>query len=193
MTQVSRETLDRLASFESLVKKWSRKINLVSCSSLARVWERHILDSLQVEHLAAGGSTWADLGSGAGFPGLVVSICRPDVHVTLVEADQRKAAFLQHVAGELDLNARIVAERIERCGPLGADIVSARALAPLSDLLSLAVRHGRPSARFVFPKGKRHREEIDAARQDWSFRIDVQPSRTEKGAVILLMENISRV
>ncbi len=193
MTGVSRETLLQLKRFGDLVGRWSRRINLVSRANLDDMWERHILDSLQLEYLATKGTRWADLGSGAGFPGLVVSICRPESDLILVEADQRKATFLRHVITELGLNAKVVADRIESCEPLQADIVSARALATLPELVPCAVRHGHPSTIYVFPKGRRHREEIAATRQEWSFDVDVRPSKTENGAVILLMEHISRV
>ncbi|WP_375260289.1 16S rRNA (guanine(527)-N(7))-methyltransferase RsmG [Palleronia sp.] len=189
---VSRETEARCARLAALVRRWNPRINLVSKSSLEDLETRHIADSLAVASSVSDVRTWVDLGSGGGFPGLVVSICKPDAQVTLVESDQRKAVFLRRASSELGLNVAVRASRIEEVPPLLPDAISARALAPLDRLLALAVPHGRADTRYVFPKGARYREEIEAARKNWRFDIDVQPSKTDKEAVILVMENIER-
>ncbi len=111
----------------------------------------------------------------------------------LVESDRRKATFLRTVVRELDLDCEIICERSERILPQETDIVSARALAPLSPLIGLSLRHGHPETTYVFPKGANYRAEIDDARDHWRFHIDVHPSKTDKDAVILILENLERV
>lgn len=189
---VSRETTAQFERLENLIRLWNPKINLVSKTTIEDLRTRHIADSLQVAEAAEHCDTWADLGSGGGFPGLVVAICKPEADVVLVEADQRKAVFLRRAVGELGLNARVVSSRIEEIEPLRSDVISARALAPLEKLIPLALRHGRPDTRYVFPKGARFREEIEIARRSWRFEIDVRPSRIDKEAAILIMERIER-
>lgn len=194
---VSRETFEALRSFEALVQKWSPAINLVSKNTLASIWDRHIVDSAQVFAVSpASARSWADLGTGGGFPGLVVAILardkRPDLHVTLVEADMRKATFLRQVAQTLSLDVTVRSERIEAVAPLNADVVSARALAPLPLLLDLAAKHVCPGGVAIFPKGARHEEELSAAKASWAFDVEVQPSLSESGAAILVLRNIYR-
>lgn len=193
---VSRETEARLAQFAELVRKWSPRINLVSRGALEQLWERHIVDSAQLWAHAPRGKRWADLGSGAGFPGLVISIlakeARPSLHVTLVESDRRKAAFLATASRELELDVRIIAERIETAPPQDADIVSARALAPLDRLLGYVHRHLAADGRALLPKGARWREEIETARQSWTFEWDAIPSLTDPASVILSIGEIAR-
>jgi len=196
---VSRETWERLAQLESLLGKWNRRINLVSPRTLPDFWTRHVLDSAQLFDLAPQGSgSWADLGSGGGFPGLVVAILaadeRPDLRVTLVESDQRKAAFLMTAAREIvpAAGVRVLAARAESVPPLSADVVSARALAPLAALLPLAMRHLAPKGVALFPKGARWRDEVAAGLANWRFNIQNHPSRTDPEAVVLAIEGISR-
>ena len=193
---VSRETEARLAQFTELVRKWSPRINLVARGELEQLWERHIVDSAQLWAHAPRGQRWADLGSGAGFPGLVIAILakevRPSLHVTLVESDRRKAAFLATACRELELGVRIVAERIETAPPQDADIVSARALAPLDRLLGYVHRHLAPDGRALLAKGARWREEIETARQSWTFEWDAIPSLTDPASVILSIGEIAR-
>ena len=194
---VSRETFDRLGRFVGLLEKWNPKINLVSAATLPDAWSRHILDSLQVFDIAAATEGhWADLGTGGGFPGLVVAILAhdeaPGLGVTLVESDQRKAAFLAAVLRETGVAARILAERIEAAPPLAADILSARALAPLDRLLSHADRHLAPNGRAIFPKGQSAESEVAQALASWRFRLQKHPSRTDSQAVILQIEDIKR-
>ncbi len=139
-TNVSRETLQRLDVYADLLRRWTCKINLISKSSLDVLWERHFLDSAQLLTFAPSTARiWVDLGSGGGFPGAVVAVLaaemRPDLRVTLVEADQRKAVFLRTLLRETGVAGDVLAKRIEELPPLCADILSARALASLSDLL----------------------------------------------------------
>lgn len=195
---VSRETLERLEAYGALLRKWNPAINLVSPHSLERLWERHFHDSAQIFKLAeAGAAHWADLGSGGGFPGLVIAILakesRPDLRVTLVESDQRKAAFLATVLRALDLPASVVAQRIEKAAPLAANVLSARALAPLAQLFSFAERHLAVDGWMLFPKGARWRDEVAAAEKTWSFDMEAVQSQTESGAVVLKIKGLKRV
>lgn len=193
---VSRETFDRLIHFRDLVTKWTRKINLIAPATLPHIWERHIVDSAQTYHFAPESfSRWVDIGSGGGFPGIVMAIYAKEhqkaAHFTLIESDQRKATFLRTASRELDLHATILTERIEVATPQRADVVSARALAPLSALLPMAERHITPNGTALFPKGKSVAEEIADARQSWSFDLEQYPSFTDPAARLLVIQRIS--
>ena len=195
---VSRETLERLEVYEALLIKWNAAINLVSPQTLSQVWSRHFLDSAQIFDLSPPDTRhWADLGSGGGFPGMVVAILakehRPDMQVSLVESDQRKSAFLGTVARTLDLSVHIHPKRIEQLAPLQADILSARALASLTQLFAFSERHLSPDGTALFSKGIRWREELAEAQKTWSFSYDAVPSRTDADAVILKIEGLKRV
>lgn len=196
-TGVSRETLGRLSVYERLIAQWNPAINLVSRSSLADFWGRHALDSAQLLRLAPPDvRTWLDLGSGGGFPGLVVAILaaeqRPDLRVTLVESDQRKAAFLRTVARETGTAVTVIAERAELVPPAGADVVSARALAPLDRLLPLAERHLAASGVAIFPKGAAWQAEVNTALANWRFNLQNHASLTDPQGAVLVLEGISR-
>jgi 16S rRNA (guanine527-N7)-methyltransferase len=195
--RVSRETKARLRHFEALLRKWNPAINLVAKATLDQFWNRHILDSTQIYTLDDTGSrAWADLGSGGGFPGLVVAILAKgegrDLAVTLVESDRRKAAFLMTVARELDLTVRVLDQRIEALPPLGAGIISARALAPLADLLGHAVRHLAADGLALFPKGATHAAELRQALGSWRFSYRTTASVTDQNAVIYSIRGITR-
>lgn len=194
---VSRETLQKLEHFADLVAKWTRRINLIAPSSIDGIWNRHILDSAQlVRHAPANATSWIDLGSGAGFPGLVIaalwSETNPQGHVTLVESDQRKAAFLRQAARELALAVTIHTTRAESLPPTNADILSARALAPLVNLLPLAARHLAPTGIAIFPKGRNAAAEIEEARKSWRFDLAIRDSVTDHEGRILRIERIER-
>lgn len=194
---VSRETFAALKSFEALVRHWNTAINLVSKGSLSDLWTRHIEDSAQLFSLAPESATsWVDLGSGGGFPGLVVAIlaleAKPELIVTLVESDQRKSAFLRHAVQTLHLSATIVSERIDAIAPLQADVLSARALAPLSTLLGFADRHCRRGGVAVFPKGASFVNELKEAQGAWTFDLETKSSSSHSEAAILLIRNINR-
>lgn len=182
---VPRGTLDRLTAYEALLRKWTPRINLVAKSTLDDLWTRHFRDSAQLAALAGPAETWADLGSGGGFPGLVVAMLRPDTHVTLVESDQRKATFLRAVARETDTPATVIAKRIEDVDPLATQVLSARALAPLPALLTFAERHLAPGGIALFPKGATWRDEVAKALESWRFDCEEYPSQTDPDGVIL--------
>lgn len=195
---VSRETSDRLAAFEAMIHKWNPAINLVSRSTLKDLRLRHFLDSAQIFDLApTAARDWADLGSGGGFPGMIIAIlaadARPYLSVTLVESDQRKAAFLATATRELGLSVKVIPARAESIPPLQADILSARALAPLYMLLAYAERHLSPSGTAIFPKGANHQAELDQALEHWTFSYQKVPSKTDAAGVILIIGGISRV
>ena len=195
---VSRETADRLSRFAALVARWTPHINLIAPSTVPEIESRHIRDSAQLLSFAPPGWThWADLGSGGGFPGIVIAILADELHpgarVALVDSDQRKAAFLQSAIRDLGLRARVLTGRAETLPPLGADVLSARALAPLPQLLPLAARHLAPGGRALFPKGRRAQEEITAARAAWHFNLATHPSSTDPDARILQIEGVTHV
>lgn len=188
LSDVSRETLER---FEALVLKWNKTINLVAGSTLTDIRNRHIGDSVHLSSALAGtAATWVDLGAGGGFPGIIVSILRPETRVILLESDQRKAAFLRTARRELDLNAEVISRRIEEAAPLGADVVSARALAPLPLLLAYAARHGGEGARFLFSKGEAWESEHELASITWSYDLDVIDGPPESNGKILHITNL---
>ena len=194
---VSRETEARLDALVAHLGRWNAAINLVARSTMASVWTRHILDSGQLFDLVpTGAQRWADLGSGAGFPGLVIAVLAaeraPGLRVTLVESDLRKAEFLRRAARVCGVAVTVHARRIEAIAPLGADVVSARALAPLVDLLGFAERHLRPGGSALFPKGAGHEAEIAAALERWRFSVQKHPSRTDPDSVVLRIGDIGR-
>lgn len=194
---VSRETEARLRDLETLTQRWSRKINLVAPSDLPDLWMRHILDSAQLVRYAPDkGGTWLDIGSGGGFPGLVLAVLlyesRPDLTMTLVESDGRKSAFLLHAAQALGVAPQIITDRIESLGPQHATVLSARALAPLTDLLAYADRHLAAGGHAVFPKGRSWAQEVAEARREWQFSLTIHPSLTDSEARILVVGGLSR-
>jgi 16S rRNA (guanine527-N7)-methyltransferase len=195
---VSRETLDRLEALEALLRKWNPAINLVAKSTLHDAWQRHILDSAQLYALAPPQvGHWADLGSGGGFPGLVVAALAaerdPQRKLTLVESDQRKSTFLREAARQLGLSVTVATDRAEKLAPLGADVLSARALAALPMLCAFARRHLAPQGMALFPKGATHAAEVAEARRDWHFDLTVHTSETDAASVILALKAITHV
>lgn len=195
---VSRETSERLKLLVDLLKKWNPRINLVSKSTLEEVWTRHILDSAQIFGLVDQPvAKWVDIGSGGGFPGLVVAILsmddNPKCETTLIESDQRKCAFLRTVLRETGVRGHVLAKRIEEADPQGADVLSARALADLGLLFTFAERHLSKGGAMLFPKGVTWQKELLAAQESWSFSHEVIKSRTEPNSVILKVKDLRRV
>lgn len=199
---VSGSALDRLETYAGQLALWQKRINLVAPSTVADVWHRHFADSAQLLDLAPQGAvTWIDLGSGAGFPGLVVAILLasqtppPAARMTLLESDQRKCAFLAEVVRQTGISAiisvDILCARIEaattRAKLARADVVSARALAPLEKLLELASPYLGPSGRGLFLKGRNTEAELAAAARFFEFSYELVPSRTEVESSIVVM------
>jgi 16S rRNA (guanine527-N7)-methyltransferase len=184
---VSRETLVRLEALAATLRRWQKTINLVSRGSLDQLWSRHILDSAQVAaYLPPSARTLADLGSGAGFPGLVLAALRPDLQVFLIESDGRKSAFLMEATRQMHVAAtQVIPTRIEAADPVGADVVTARALAPLSQLLGWADRHRSDTAICLFHKGKDWRAELTEAMKNWDIPYEPLTSITDRDAAIL--------
>ena len=171
---VSRETFLRLKEYEKLLFKWNAKINLVSRSTLNNFWNRHVLDSAQfLSSVGEKAGKWVDLGSGGGLPGLVVAILSDEIEpvnkLFLVEADARKAVFLKTVCRELGLKVEVYNNRIEELPPISANIVSARALAPLKTLCLYAKNHLEKDGVAVFAKGENWKAELVAAQKKMDF------------------------
>jgi len=185
---VSRETAEQLDLLVATLERWQKAINLVGRTTLDEVWVRHVLDSAQVVPLIpADARALADLGSGGGFPGLVIAALRPDLQVTLIESDARKAAFLGEAGRRMSLKnqPKIVVSRIETAPAALADVVTARALAPLSQLLEWARPHRTAPAICLFHKGKGWQVEVAEAKKDWDFPCQTIPSVTDRDAVLL--------
>jgi len=185
---VSRETMARLESYVALVQKWQPRVNLVSPASLADIWSRHIWDSAQlVPHIPAASPRLVDVGSGAGFPGLVLAILT-DAECHLVESDQKKAIFLQTVIRECGLTATVHNQRIETMPCLDADIITARALAPLDRLLQLLAAQLKAGTRCLFLKGAQAESELATLGAPTNLSWRRHPSLTNPdGSVIDLL------
>ena len=192
-TGVSRETLDRLRAYADLLTTWNAKINLVGRATVADLWWRHMLDSAQLVSLLPDRAvTLVDMGSGAGFPGLVLAAMgRVSAH--LVEGDQRKSAFLREAARVMGLPVQVHACRTDAAPAITADVISARALAPLADLLALAERFSAPSTLHIYPKGQNVEGELTQAHKIWTMQLEKIPSRTDLAASILRISEVRRV
>lgn len=192
---------DKLKTYLALLKKWQAKINLVSKNTLEDAWERHFEDSIQIEPLIPDSAkTLFDLGSGAGFPGLVLAILRSDIEVHLIESDQKKCSFLKTVSRETDTPVQIHPERIESVSretnalPI-PDVITARALAPLTDLFDYVDMwiSQNQGITLIFPKGESFEGEIAALKEKWHFSCRTYPSKTDKSAKICLFTDIYRL
>ncbi|WP_170314570.1 16S rRNA (guanine(527)-N(7))-methyltransferase RsmG [Aquibium carbonis] len=194
---VSRETFRRLEAFEAVFRRWAARINLVAPSTLDDVWERHILDSAQLLPLAADARRWADIGSGGGFPGAVLAILleeRPDSSIVLIESNGKKSAFLRNALAELAPRARIVPQRVELviASEQAPDIITARAVASLADLLFLTEPWLASGARALFHKGRDYRAEVKLAGDTWNLDLIEHASAVDKQSVILDIRQIRR-
>lgn len=192
IVDVSRETWRRLDALVETLDRWQARINLIAPSTLARVWTRHVVDSLQLARLApADAKVWVDIGSGAGFPGLVIAASfgsAMDVH--LVESNLKKAAFLREAARAMGLSVTVHAARAEKAlaGLAGADVISARAVASLSDLVGHAAPLLKTGAIGLFPKGKEAAAELTRATECWRFSASLHPSLTDPEARIIRVD-----
>jgi len=192
ISNVSRETLERLSDYVDLLEQWNRRINLVGRNTMGDVWRRHILDAAQLwPLLPARTRVLTDLGSGAGIPGLVLAAMGvPEVH--LVESDQRKAAFLREASRIMGLPVSIHPERIEKLPPFDVDVVTARGLADLSELLDLAEKFLSKRTVCLFLKGKSVAQEVAIANESWAMAAEEIPSRSDPNGVILKLAQVQR-
>lgn len=194
---VSRETFDCLVEFESEFRKWSARINLAAPSTLDSLWRRHILDSAQIAKLEPDALKWLDLGSGGGFPGAVLAILMKDragAHIDLVESNNKKAAFLRSTLGSFRAPARVHVARIEDAAVLvnQPEIVTARALAPLSKLLGLAEPWLTRGAKAQFHKGRDYAAEVAESVNQWRFDLIEHESRIDRTSRILEISGLTR-
>jgi len=192
---VSCETMKGLEAYVALLTHWQKTTNLVAPSTLGQIWSRHILDSAQLFALAPNARAWIDLGSGGGLPGLVLACQLKEVGGTidLVESNSKKAAFLRHVATQLALPARVHSDRIETVLPKLAppDIVTARALAPLTELIGYAKQLLKSGATGLFPKGREYAAELTEAGRHWHLSHELHASRTEPEARIIRITGLT--
>lgn len=192
-TAVSRETMARLQIYEGLLHEWSERMNLVARSTLDGIWHRHMLDSAQIFPLISkDAKTLVDLGSGAGFPGLVLAIMGvPDVH--LIESTGKKTSFLHAVADATGVSVQIHNDRIEALKPIKADVITARALAPLDKLLGYAQRYSTPETHHIYLKGQHVGDELTKAHKMWIMKVDRLPSSTDPQGSVLSVSEVSHV
>jgi 16S rRNA (guanine527-N7)-methyltransferase len=197
LTPVSRETSQRLDRFAELLLTWQRTTNLIAPSTIPHLWTRHIADSLQLLEFAPDARVWIDLGSGGGFPGLVVACAlagEPGASVHLVESNAKKAAFLREAQRVTGSPAIVHAERIEDFAERfegQADVVTARALAPLNLLLDQSFPLlGKSRALGLFPKGQNAELELGEASKTWTVKVNLMPSRTDPGGRIVVVRDL---
>ena len=190
-TGVSRETLSRLKAYADLLADWNARHNLVAKSTLPDLWSRHFLDSAQLAPLVpVEARTLADLGSGAGFPGLVLAVMRPDLAVTLHDATTKKCAFLQAAAERMGVKVTVRNARLEDLPPRPFDVVTARALAPLPHLLTYAYPFTAPNSVCLFLKGQNLGPELTEAHKYWNMKASQVPSQTEPSAAIVTVRQL---
>lgn len=192
---VPRETLDRLDLYAALLTDWQARHNLVGPSTLPQLWTRHFLDSAQLlNEVPRKALSWVDMGSGAGFPALVVAIMRPDIHMTAIESRVKKCAFLRVVAEACGVGDRvtIVSERIESLPPRRFDVISARALAALPQLFDWGQRFAESDTLWLLPKGASVQTELAAAQAKFSFAAALRPSITDPAGMIVVAREVGR-
>jgi 16S rRNA (guanine527-N7)-methyltransferase len=198
LTPVSRETLARLDRFVALLLEWQTRMNLVSAGSVPQLWTRHIADSLQLLPLAPDARVWLDLGSGAGFPGIVLACAlaeMPDATVHLVESTGKKAAFLREVVAVTGVPAIVHNARIEdvvRRGAIRPDVITARALAPLDRLLTYVEPMLKTGVQALFPKGQDVEAELTQTSKYWTIQASLVPSKTSANSRILVVRGAKR-
>jgi 16S rRNA (guanine527-N7)-methyltransferase len=196
LTPVSRETAERLDRFVALLLDWQRRVNLIAPSTEPTLWTRHIADSLQLLALAPDARVWADLGSGAGFPGLIIACALAETsgaRIYLVETNTKKIAFLREAVRAVDGPAVVRGERAEdfvNAVPEAVDIVTARALAPLRDLLAKTYPLLVKGAVGLFPKGQAVEAELTEATKCWRIQATLAPSRTDPRAQIVVVRGL---
>jgi 16S rRNA (guanine527-N7)-methyltransferase len=186
---VSRETMDRLDSFAALLASENERQNLVSRSSLEHLWVRHIADSAQLCLHAPATGSWLDLGTGAGFPGVIVAVLH-NGPVTLVESRKLRVEFLKTAARVLEVDVRIIGERLERLPTEPFDVISARAFAGSAVTFELSHRFSTATTRWILPKGASAQSELESARASWHGDFRLVPSLTGGQASIIVAEGL---
>ncbi len=193
-TNVSCETLLKLEAYAALLVKWQRSVNLVSAATLPDLWRRHFLDSAQLAPLIQAANPaprCADIGTGAGFPGMVLAIMGVGSW-TLIDSDRKKLTFLQEAARITGVSVKLLPSRLEAVEGVIADIVTARALAPLGKLLGYAAPLLADGGSAIFLKGKDADAELTEARKSWTFRVRTVPSVTDTEAKIVQIQDVAR-
>lgn len=191
---VSRETFLLMERYAALLLKWNKSINLIAASTEEELWQRHIEDAWQLAQFlppASSAPKILDMGSGAGLPGVI--LCMLGYQVVMVESDMRKCVFIQEALRELGLQAEVKQQRIETLDAGKFDIVTARALAPLSQLITYAMPHLGITGQCLFPKGKQYSIELADARKSWQFTERIHPSQCHPQSVILQLSTIRSV
>ena len=193
-TGVSRETLARLSAFADLLLKWNKRVNLIGRDTENHLWHRHILDSAQLSALIPmEAASIADIGAGAGPPGLILSILNTSAQIRLIESDRRKAAFLREAIRVTQSSAIVHESRVEEVDLPPQNVVIARACAPLDRLLEMVQKLVSIHTVCIFPKGAQAEQELTAARQHWKMQVRQVPSRTDPAGRILVLTEVARV
>jgi len=196
-TAADAASMARLDAYTAALTDWNAKMNLVSPASMADLWRRHMFDSAQLVPLIPNGTRRiVDMGSGAGFPGLVIAAMRPDgvgLETVLIESIEKKCAFLRAAADAMGLGGkvRVVRGRAEELTGLKADLITARAMAPLETLLGYAKRFADKETKLLFPKGKTAADELTAARRSWTIEAEMIPSRSDREASIIAISHFA--
>ena len=194
---VSRETYELLKTYEVSLNEWQKKFNLVSNASLEDAWNRHFVDSVQLfQYIPKTARTIVDFGSGAGFPAMVLAVMAlektPYLNFKLIESVGKKTVYLNEVKEITGARAEIINKRIENIKGVRADVITSRAVTSLKDLFEYTITFFKKDTICIFPKGKRHMEEINDAKLGWNFDYDIKPSDTSEEGVILIIKNLSR-
>lgn len=195
---VSRETFADLELFAELLKKWNKSINLVSKTTIDELWSRHFLDSAQLwQYKPKELETWLDIGSGGGFPALVIAILAkrqmPNLSFHLIESDMRKCVFMRNVSRETSLKVNIHNDRIENIKNISADVISTRALAPTDKLFDFSHKMLKKNGICLFLKGKSYATELEKAQESWMFKSKIHKSLSQDGSIILQAWDIKHV
>jgi len=194
---VSRETFSKLEQYCQSLIDWQQKFNLVSSSSLQDVWNRHFLDSAQLfEYIPQKALTLLDIGSGAGFPAMVLAIIgaekTPYLKITMAESITKKTLYLNYVKDMVKVDAEIINKRVEDIKDRKFDVITARAVTSLTDLLEYAYPILNDGGICIFPKGKKYNEELKEAEKKWLFNVKIADSKTSDEGKILIIERIKR-
>lgn len=195
---VSRETLGQLVDFTQIICEWNEKMNLVSKNSIKDIWQRHILDSLQIiDHLPYSFKNLVDIGSGSGFPAIVLAITlkekMPDAKLMLVESITKKTVYLNDVAHRLNLqNVQVINSRVENAVFKDVDVITARAVASLDVLLGYQNKIGNSKTIGVYPKGRTYNEELAEAKKNWGFDCKQVKDKYDESSAILIISNLRR-